>query len=118
MRPRRPLVLRLVDKIDRDPGEVVVRDLGPCWPWIGARTGQGYGVVRDGSGRLAYAHRVALATALGRPIAAGMVVRHRCDYPRCVRPAHLVEGTVADNVEDMKARGRYRGIVPLPAVPA
>lgn len=83
---------------------------------MGARTPQGYGILRDADGRLQYAHRIALATALGRPIADGMLVRHRCDYPRCCRPAHLVEGTPADNVADMVERGRLGGWAARPAL--
>ncbi|WP_408840834.1 HNH endonuclease signature motif containing protein [Acidocella sp.] len=43
------------------------------------------------------------------PIPAGLVVRHQCDIPLCVNPAHLEIGTQAKNIEEREARGR-RGI--------
>ena len=37
----------------------------------------------------------------------GEVVRHRCDNPPCVNPAHLAIGTQADNVADAISRDRF-----------
>jgi hypothetical protein len=51
-------------------------------------------------------HRVAYAVANG-PIPDGCVVRHKCDAPRCINPAHLELGTVADNNRDRDVRGRH-----------
>jgi hypothetical protein len=78
-----------------------------CWPWIGARTKGGYGVMsgeRRGDSPLR-GHRVAYELHYG-PIPDGLHVRHRCDNPPCCNPAHLVVGTNADNVADKVERGR------------
>ena len=36
----------------------------------------------------------------------GMVVRHKCDNPTCINPAHLELGTIQDNNYDKILRGR------------
>lgn len=82
------------------------RSGGPdaCWPWLdssGDYGTTGWGWVVTG------AHRVAYALAKGS-IQAGQVVRHACDNPPCVNPAHLSVGTIADNNRDMHKQGRGR----------
>ena len=51
------------------------------------------------------AHRVAFMLA-GGAIDDGAVIRHTCDNPACVNPAHLLSGRNIDNVRDMWRRGR------------
>ena len=58
-------------------------------------------------GKMAGAHRVAWMLANG-PVPEGMCVCHSCDVPRCVNPAHLWLGTVADNNADRDRKGRGR----------
>ena len=38
-----------------------------------------------------------------------MIVRHTCDVPACVNPAHLILGTLRDNSQDMIRKNRQRG---------
>jgi hypothetical protein len=38
-------------------------------------------------------------------------IRHDCDNPPCVNPAHLRAGSAKDNTADALARGRRRGRV-------
>lgn len=79
-----------------------------CWAWKGALNEHGYGVFNpDGrhSGPTVKAHRFVLG--LTSPKFRGVVVRHACDNPPCVNPAHLSTGTYADNAADMVTRDRH-----------
>ena len=40
------------------------------------------------------------------PVPAGMLLRHTCDNPPCIRLDHLILGTSKDNTRDMMLRGR------------
>jgi hypothetical protein len=75
-----------------------------CWIWTGTMDGKGYGMVSFRS-KDRRAHRVSYEVFKGA-IPAGMHIRHRCDTPSCVNPAHLVLGTAKDNAMDREARGR------------
>ncbi|WP_353848756.1 HNH endonuclease [Brevundimonas sp.] len=45
-----------------------------------------------------------------RPLASNECVLHKCDTPTCVNPDHLRAGTQLENIQDMNAKGRHRGI--------
>lgn len=79
-----------------------------CWLWTAAtHPRSGYGFFGVTSGVAVYAHRWAWEWAFG-PIPPGLVVRHECDSPPCVNPAHFLLGTQLDNIADRQARGRQR----------
>jgi hypothetical protein len=107
-RPITPLAERFWAKVDKDgPVPAHRPELGPCWIWTSTTNEHGYGLIHAGgkrSGPPIKAHRVSAQLA-GMDIAR-RVVRHACDNPPCVNPAHLLTGTVADNVRDMHERGR------------
>lgn len=75
-----------------------------CWEWKAGRTRFGYGAFSMEKVRLA--HRAAYILFVG-PIPDGMVVRHRCDNPPCVNPAHLVIGSQEQNMQDAIERDRF-----------
>ena len=80
-----------------------------CWLWSGRLQKHGYGSFRagsrtDGTRREWLAHRMAWVITHGDPGA--LLVLHRCDVRRCVNPGHLWTGTNADNMADMKSKGR------------
>lgn len=91
-----PAAERLWRKVDKS---------GDCWLWTGYRTPFGHGQVLDDGGRMQYAHRLVWALVNG-PIPEGMVVRHHCDVPACVRIDHLALGSRQDNIADMHRRRR------------
>lgn len=93
----------------RTPGErfwAKVDRRGPdeCWPWTASLLTDGYGNFRF-EGKAWPAHRWLWVQTHG-PIPDGLVVRHVCDNPPCVNPAHHLIGTKADNKRDEVERGR------------
>lgn len=86
-----------------------VNMLGPddCWDWQASLTPSGYGRFKIASYQTAQAHRFSLVMHT-REDHLDLFALHGCDRPSCVNPNHLRWGTVQDNSDDMKARGRSR----------
>lgn len=94
---------------DRFWNKVQVNEDTGCWEWTAATNGT-YGKwswKAIGIRGVLLTHRVAYHYLIAE-IPAGAVVRHRCDVPLCVNPAHLELGSQRDNVRDMMTRGRHK----------
>ncbi len=105
-RPKAMDLDRFWSKVDR-------RGPDDCWEWIAARDRNGYGQFWDPARRtMGLAHRFSYAQFVAplptseRPGSGGVLVRHTCDNPPCVNPAHLIRGGQVQNMAEMKARGR------------
>jgi len=91
-----------------------------CWPWTGALTKRGYGVLWRINAHAMPAHRYAYELAHGDPPPVGLSVDHICHnrdmtcagglaclHRRCVNPAHLEAVTHGTN--NLRGRGRAAG---------
>lgn len=78
-----------------------------CVIWPRALSNRGRGQIWD-KGKLKLAHRW-VWERLQEPIPPGKILCHHCDNPSCVNIAHLYVGTQADNMRDMRERGRSFG---------
>jgi DNA-binding XRE family transcriptional regulator len=74
-----------------------------CWIWHGA-IARKYGLFRIGKKNIK-AHRLSWLFHRG-DIPDNMCVLHHCDNPLCVNPGHLFIGSVAENNQDKKSKGR------------
>jgi hypothetical protein len=88
-----------------------------CLEWTGRSVNpKGYAKIRDDDDKMTLAHRLAWKLVNG-PIPPDLKVLHHCDNPPCCQTeptedypeGHLFLGTAADNMADMKAKGRSRG---------
>lgn len=75
-----------------------------CHEWQGGKLTNGYGSFRY-ENKSWPAHRWLWVYTHG-PIEPGLLVRHKCDNPKCTNLEHLELGTTAQNSSDMVERKR------------
>lgn len=78
---------------------------GGCLEWIRCYNSDGYPRMGWKGSTNGKVHRIVYQLATGESID-GLVVRHKCDNPKCINPDHLELGTSVDNVQDRNSRGR------------
>ncbi|ALA07595.1 hypothetical protein BC01_001 [Bacillus phage BC01] len=84
--------------------EYEINDDG-CWVVTShAVNGHGYPIIQR-NGNKQYVHRFTYMKKFGE-IDSSVLLRHKCDNPKCCNPDHLVEGTHGDNVRDRVIRNR------------
>ncbi len=81
--------------------------MSDCIEWHGRPTQNGYARTTIGK-RKKLLHRHAWECVNG-PIPDGLFILHRCDNRMCYNVEHLFIGTHADNMRDMKEKGRRKG---------
>lgn len=73
-----------------------------CHLWTGSRNAGEYGTISVDQQSLLVSRVVFRLTHGYWPT----IVRHTCDNPPCINPAHLIDGTRRDNSTDRDTRGR------------
>lgn len=106
-RTRKPVIERLFAGIDTSPGP------DACHPWRRCLNEHGYGVINIGNNTTRLAHRHLWELTHSVTLNRSQTVCHRCDNPICCNLRHLFLGTQADNLVDMRSKGRedHRGLL-------
>lgn len=98
---------------DKEFWDRVRKSADGCWHWLGSLDTRGYGHLKW-DGKTARAHRVAFTLSNGAIPRGqghhGTVIMHTCDNRVCCNPAHLRIGNHAENMRDMKDKGRRKNI--------
>lgn len=77
---------------------------GDCMEWTRCCNSDGYPRMAWKGSPNGKVHRIVYSLLHGD--IDGLVVRHKCDNPKCINPDHLEIGTQSDNTKDRCVRGR------------
>ena len=84
-------------KIDRASG---------CWNCTSHQPGNAGYPLDNNNGLMTTLHRHIYMQQTGRSLPSHIFVMHTCDNKMCINPAHLREGTAADNIRDAANKNR------------
>jgi len=80
------------------------RNADACTWWRGSRDADGYAII-EYRGKPVRVHRFLMERKLGT-LPEGAVVMHKNDNPQCCNLSHLKVGSQAENMADMRRKGR------------
>lgn len=99
---------------DRILKRIEIDSASGCWLWTREKDKKGYARLHiwypdRGIYVPKLAHRLSIKEFKNIDIE-NKVVCHSCDTPSCVNPDHLFIGSTVDNLNDMRIKGRERGV--------
>ena len=81
------------------------KENGDCLEWTRCFNTDGYPRCAWNGSSNGKVHRIVYELVHKKDIT-GLVVRHKCDNPKCLNPEHLEIGTPSDNTKDRDERNR------------
>lgn len=88
---------------------VDVRDADECWPWLGGKTSDGYGIFHACLGYTVTAHRWIAEYQIGEQVTRKLDASHTCSGPHsrcCCNPKHIVFETRKANIARSRRKRR------------